>query len=206
MPVPERRVAGGRRPLGRRPVKGSSLEIDDVGDSASRVQRTRGNASVQALARLPLKPAAAHAAQQGEAERAELLKRLLAGEVDINQYTTGVCYDTVAFVMYLRGLVTPDQLMGLNGQGWLNAFAFESHHLWRGEGIPPASAVGFKRVGHYKPEFFHGAVSIGGTRIRGVNSLLSPGWSAPMDFAAQLEPHDDGVYMFDGQPTQVWYR
>lgn len=146
----------------------------------------------------------AHAAQQGENERAALLGQLLDGSADVGTYTTGVCYDTVAFCMFLYGRVGIDDLLSVTGDGWAGVLGFDSGTVWQGEEIPAGSAVGFKRVGE---SYFHAAVGIGGTSVRGVNGfLLSPGWSVPADIATVVEATDTpGQYQYDGRVIEVRY-
>jgi hypothetical protein len=150
----------------------------------------------------------AHAAQQGDEERFALYQRLLGGAEDISTYTTGVCYDTVGFCLFLQGRVSIQQLAGTIGQDWVSVLGLESGYLWQaGDSIPPGSAVGFTRVGDYQPGFFHAALSTGGTTVRGVNGMyLGPGWSVEVDFAQALQATDvNGVYLYDGQPIEVRY-
>jgi hypothetical protein len=146
----------------------------------------------------------AHAAQQGENERYALLNELIGGSAEVMTYTTGVCYDTVAFCMFLGGRVDVDSLLSVTGDGWTSLLGFDGGTVWQGEGIPAGSAVGFKRVGE---SYFHAAVGVGGTTVRGVNGfLLSPGWSVPADIAEVLAPTETaGQYMYDGRAIEVHY-
>lgn len=148
----------------------------------------------------------AHALQQGDQERLALFYALVDG-TDITQYTTGVCYDTVGFCMYLHGRVSLDAVCSTVGQDWINVIGFDSGTIWQGESIDAGYAVGFKRVGDYSPGYFHAALAIGGTYVRGVNGhVLSPGWSEAVDIAAVLGQADEnGQYWYDGQPIEVHY-
>jgi hypothetical protein len=152
---------------------------------------------------MQLTPNGAQAAQLGDPEANDLLQRLLAGE-DITQYTNAVCYDTVAFCSYLgrRFGISPDDLLSRNGGDWLGAFNFDGGTQWTGGNIDAGSAVGFKRADGY----FHAAVGLGGTQVRGVNGfLLSPGWSEVVDLTTVLkDPDDDGAYAYDGTKIKVF--
>jgi hypothetical protein len=149
----------------------------------------------------------AHAAQQGAPERFELFQQLIGGAADIGTYTTGVCYDTVGFCQFLAGRVSLEQLAGTIGEGWVSVLGFDGGTLWQGEAIPEGCAVGFKRVGDYAPGYFHAALAVGGTVVRGVNGMyLGPGWSVPVDITDALTATDTpGVYQYDGQPIEVRY-
>jgi len=146
----------------------------------------------------------AHAAQLGGPEAAELLGRLMSGE-SITDYTTSVCYDTVAFCSYLgqRFGIQPGDLLAKSGQDWLPIFDFDSGTKWVGQDIPAGSAVGFRRPDKY----FHAAVGIGGTQVRGVNGfLLSPGWSEVVDLTTVIkDPDEDGAFEYDGTKIQVFF-
>jgi hypothetical protein len=74
---------------------------------------------------------------------------------------------------------------------------------WAGEDIPLGSAVGFKRT-EYDPGYFHAVIAVGATTVRGTNSYVStPDWSEPFDLH-NLE-QQNGHYVLDGQPIEVWY-
>lgn len=172
-----------------------------VGNRA--VQRLLASRNQPAVQLMPLSPEGAHAAQLGPPERGELLGRLIAGE-EINTYTNGICYDTVAFAKYLQGAIAPGDLTTINGIGWLGVLNFESHNRWQGGAIPEGSAVGFKNV---DGDFFHASLAVGGTTVRGVNGgLLGAGWTVPADIAEVLVPAGEpGVYTYDRRPIEVWY-
>jgi len=148
----------------------------------------------------------AHALQQGEQERLALFYQLVDG-AEISDYTSGVCYDTVGFCMFLHGRVSLDAICSTVGESWVSVIGFDSGTVWQGESLDAGYAVGFKRVGEYSPGYFHAALAIGGTSVRGVNGYaLSPGWSVPVDLTAVLgQPDENGQYMYDGQPIEVHY-
>lgn len=154
----------------------------------------------------------AHACQLGVLLKRSLADKLIAGQANITEYTTGICYDTVAFVRYLMGAkITPDELVGTSGQHWRFKFKFaELGKQWDGRtAIPKGVAIGFYRV---KPEsqrgVFHAALAIGGTGIRGVNGgLLGAGWllAPPPDLKKVLGARNaDGTFHYDGTKIRVY--
>lgn len=147
----------------------------------------------------------AKVAQQGPEERRRVLDQL-CNDAEISDYMKGVCYDTVAFCLFLGGKdISVEQLLNTNGQAWLGIFNFDAGTAWRGEEISRGSGVGFKRVGDYSPGYFHAAVAVGGTDVRGVNAnYLTPGWSAVFDLA-KISTDKAGVYQHDNQPIEVRY-
>ncbi len=180
------------------------------------LQHSRGNQAVQRLLPKRNQPGVVQRVMNegakkiftwDAAQKQELLERLLDGVEDITTYTPGVCYDAVAFIQYLRGLVTSDQLTETGGEAWINPLRLFMGTQWAGEDIPRGSAVGFERVGGYKPGFFHAAVATGGTRIRAINGYkLGNGWSETIDLLEVLKkPDDKGEYKYDGQPITVYY-
>jgi len=150
-----------------------------------------------------LTPEGARAAQLGDPEANGLLQRLLGGE-EITTYTTGVCYDTVAFCSFLgrRFGITADDLVGRSGLDWLASFSFDSGAQWTSGSIDTGAAVGFRRA----DGFFHAAVGVGGSQVRGVNGLhLSPGWSVPVDLTTVLSDADEeGAFAYDGTKIKVF--
>ena len=182
------------------------------------LQRTFGNQAVQRLLaqREPATtiqkaatPLGAHVEMREQASREALLKQLLAGEKEITAYTQGVCYDAAAYILYLRGLISFDQIQKISGQNWVPVINFTGGTLWKGQEIPAGSAVGFTRLegGGAPAGFFHAGVSIGGTQIRAVNgNLLGAGWSVPADIAKVLVNQGPGIYEYDRAKIQVWYR
>lgn len=147
-------------------------------------------------------------AEEGADKRRELLMALIRGISKIEDYTTGLCYDAAAFVWFLNGELTMKDLEGTSGQNWTTKLGLDSQKLWEGENIPPLSIVAFKRL--KPPEYFHMAIAVEETKIRGVNQIhLSPGWKNAVDLKQVLKPvksTEKGVYMFDGEPVQVRYR
>ena len=158
-----------------------------------------------------LTPTGAHAAQLGVQERRALADQLLAGQKNIIEFTTGVCYDTVAFIRYLLNAgITPSDLKATDGGTWKLKFAFERGREWDGAmAIPKGTAVGFKRPVGYTADpdkFFHAAVATGGTKVRGVNGgLLSPGWSEEVDLRNVLVVRNpDGSFRYDNADIRVY--
>jgi hypothetical protein len=154
----------------------------------------------------------AHACQLGVLLKSSLADKLIGGQTNIAEYTTGICYDTVAFIRYLKGArITPDELVATSGQDWRLKFKFaEVGKPWDGRtAIPKGVAIGFYRV---KPEtqrgVFHAAVAIGGTSIRGVNGgLLGAGWllAPPPDLKKVLGARNtDGTFHYDGTTIRVY--
>lgn len=162
-----------------------------------------------------LTPKGAHALQRDPAAKLALLHDLCAGTESIEDYCKGVCYETVAFCWALHGKIAPDALMSTVGAAWIDQFAFTAGTLWTGGAMPFGAAVGFER--HQRDGstlFFHAAVALGGTLVRGVNSSgLTPGWAQEADLSASdvlapaTEPDRQGFYW---QPLQqawmtIWY-
>lgn len=142
-----------------------------------------------------------------------LAAKLIRGDVDVNQYTNGVCYDAAAFVKYLLGGgvdrdgtgITDQKLRAAGGPQWVAAL--QSDKKWAyGQSIEAGSVLTFRRL--TTGEVFHAAVAIGQTRLRGVNGLrLGAGWSIPADLSTVLvkcpdNPHDK-VYKYDGTSIVV---
>lgn len=179
------------------------------------LQHSYGNRAVQRLLapsvqastiQLAPTPLGANVAMRDPEARERLLNELLSGTKEIAQYTGGSCYDAVAYIRYLQGRITFDDL-STTGIGLVGVMGLDSGRHWKGEEIPRGSAVGFRRV-QDAPGFFHAAVSVGGTSVRGVNQFaLSPGWGEVVDITAHLPATNTaGTYSFDGQPIQVWYQ
>jgi hypothetical protein len=158
-----------------------------------------------------LTPQGAHAVQLGLPERRALADQLMSGRKNITEFTSGVCYDTVAFVRYLLNAgITPNEVTATDGGAWKIKFAFERGHEWDGATpIAKGTAVGFKRPVGFTAEpdkFFHAAVATGGTRVRGVNGgLLSPGWPVEVDLRQVLTTrNDDGSFKYDNADIRVY--
>lgn len=172
------------------------------------LQRSVGNRAVAdrlRVDRMALKDAGSAVREEG---RAALHKELISGARKIGEFTSGVCYDTVAFMLYLDGRITKDQLAAHSGQEWLEVFAFDSRSQWTGGAIPTGAAVGFRRTedSPYQPGYFHAATAVGGTTVRAVNGhLLGQGWETA-DIAKALTPTEKpGVYKYDNLPVSVHY-
>jgi len=188
-------------------------------DNFIAIQHKLGNRAVQRLLdsqsavthiQTTSTPLGAHVEMREPASREKLLQQLIKGEKNITDYIQGVCYDVVAYVQYLRGLVTFDQIQQTSGQNWVPILNFTGGKLWDGQDIPIGSAVGFTRMEDASGApagFFHAGVGIGGTQIRAVNgNLLGAGWSVPADLAKALIKKGPGVYEYDRANIQVWYR
>lgn len=131
-------------------------------------------------------------------DRRRMLGYLMNGQERAEDYASGVCYDVVAFILALDGRVDLSTLLTTGGQAWLKYFDFDSGTLWRGEPIPVGSAVGFKRIGGDDAGYFHAAVGVGGTVVRGVNANgITFGWEDDADLAVRVGP--------DNPKIQVWY-
>jgi hypothetical protein len=74
-------------------------------------------------------PLGAHVEMREPASREKLLQQLIKGENNITDYIQGVCYDAVAYVQYLRGLVTFDQIQQTSGQNWVPVLNFSGGKL-----------------------------------------------------------------------------
>jgi hypothetical protein len=125
--------------------------------------------------------------------RQRMLDALMRGEERAEDYATGVCYDVVAFILALDGRIDETKLRSTGGQAWLGYFDFDNGTVWRGEPIPRGSAVGFKRIGTYDPGYFHAAVAIGGTFVRGVNAFgITYGWlDDEADLKVRVKPDSE---------------
>ncbi|TDV48781.1 hypothetical protein [Actinophytocola oryzae] len=131
-------------------------------------------------------------------DQKRMLDYLLTGAEQVEDYAMGVCYDVVAFILALDGRLEVSTLRARNGQNWLSYFDFDSGTRWRGEPIPRASAVGFKRIREGHTEYFHAAVAVGGTMVRGVNATgITFGWPDEADLNERVGP--------DNPEIQVWY-
>jgi hypothetical protein len=172
------------------------------------LQRSVGNRAVAERLRIDRMPLTGAGSSVGEADKAATHRDLISGARKIGEFTSGVCYDTVAYMLYLDGRISKEQLGKHSGQEWLEVFAFDSRTQWTGGAIPAGAAVGFRRTAEspYKPGYFHAATGVGGTTIRAVNgNLLGQGWETA-DIAKVLTPTDKpGVYKHDGLPVSVYY-
>lgn len=172
------------------------------------LQRSVGNRAVADHLRIDRMGLTGAGSSVGDADKGVLHKELLSGARKIGEFTPGVCYDTVAFMLYLDGRITKEQLGAHSGQEWLEVFRFDSRSQWTGGAIPAGAAVGFRRTedSPYKPGYFHAATAVGGTTIRAVNGhVLGQGWETA-DIAKALTPTDKpGVYTYDNLPVSVHY-
>jgi hypothetical protein len=147
----------------------------------------------------------AKAAMLGSTEKESHASNLIAGSININAYTNGICYDAAAFVRYLlTSKITPADLLNINGQNWKGKFTFTDGKKWDGKSpIPTGTAVGFYRL--IDKTVFHTAISIGGTSIRAVNGgRLGIGWQS-VDLKAVLKsPNPDGSFDYDNTKINVY--
>jgi hypothetical protein len=152
-----------------------------------------------------LTPQGAKVAQYGEKEKLQIAVKLLRGEVDINEYVKGVCYDAAAFVKYLLGNklphggrgITPETLITTSAQEWTSNLNSDTH--WKhGAAMPQGSIITFRRLIDNK--VFHAAVAIGMTSIRAVNGgRLGAGWSEPANLNTVLNVSSgDSIFRYDG--------
>ena len=116
----------------------------------------------------------------------------------------GVCYDAVAFLLYLQGDgITTMELEAISGKDWVSKFKFSSQ--WDGSSnIPEGKAIGFYRV--IDDKTFHAAVAIGGTEIRAINGLhLGVSWLVPVNLKDVLTvKNPDGTFNYDGTKIRVY--
>lgn len=134
----------------------------------------------------------------GPRERRSLAADLISGAKNINAYTNGVCYDTVAFVRYLLDTnIAPSELLNYTGMAWKAKFQFEQGRRWDGRSpIAAGTAVGFYRL--VDKTVFHAALAIGGTEIRAVNgNQLGVGWQRVDLRTALGQPNPDGTFTYD---------
>ena len=134
----------------------------------------------------------------GPREKQILATDLITGLKNINTYTNGVCYDTVAFVRYLLDAnISPNELLNYTGMAWKSKFQFEHGRNWDGRSpIPAGTAVGFYRL--VDNTVFHAALAIGGTEIRAVNgNQLGVGWQRVDLKTALGAPNRDGSFNYD---------
>jgi hypothetical protein len=154
---------------------------------------------------MKLSPRAAHALQQGPAEKRRVADRLMNGEFNVADYTSGVCYETVALVRHLLGAPVPlSDITSLEGNAFAGRLQFMQGRIWDGGSIERGTAVGFYRLADNK--IFHAAIAIGGTRIRAVNGfMLGPSWMQEVDLRSVLkDPDANGIYKYDGTKIRVY--
>lgn len=124
--------------------------------------------------------------------RLRVLADLMSGDERAEDYASGVCYDVVAFILALDGRLSRSTVETTGGQAWLEYFDFDSCPTWTGQDIPEKSVVAFKRVGSYEPGYFHAAVAVGGTHVRGVNANgITYGWPDKADLTDRLKDRSD---------------
>ena len=151
-------------------------------------------------------PQGAKSAMLGNLEKQALANQLLNGNLNVEDYMQGVCYDAVAFVKYLLGGgINHNQLLDIGGQGWLPVFNFMGGNIWVGGNIPAGTAVGFYRL--VDNQIFHASISVGGTVVRGINGgLLGAGWAnAPRDLSTLApDPNNNNAFIHDNTSIRVF--
>jgi hypothetical protein len=154
---------------------------------------------------MELHPIGAHAAQLGHRERLALSEDLMNGK-DIRIYLKNcVCYDTVAFVRFLRGArISQEHLAELEGHEWEPMFNFTMGRPWDGRSpIPRGTAVGFFRLNDRK--VFHAAVAVGGARVRSLNGgLFGLTWIEAADLSKVLPHITNGAFAHEGTRIKVY--
>jgi hypothetical protein len=139
-----------------------------------------------------------------EKRRKKLANELMDGNKNIMPMMDGVCYDAVAVIWYLLGKIKLDKLKETSGEGWIAQFNFTGGKQWDGKDIAKGTAVGFYRVNEKK--FFHAAIAVGETNIRGVNGLkLGAGWIDIHNLKNELTG-SVGNWEYDGTSIQVWLK
>lgn len=153
----------------------------------------KADANRNFIQKMLLTPRGALTGQLGRIERS-LHGMNLFNNTNINLYINGVCYDAVAFVRYLLGAnISPDNIVDINAQNWLPFFNFQAGQQWLGGNIPQGRAVGFQRFSDRN--FFHAAISLGGTKVRGINGLfLGAGWNSTGDKDLTTIPRFNGIF------------
>jgi hypothetical protein len=108
-------------------------------------------------------------------KRVPFAKSLMSSKAParVEDYMAGVCYDAVAYVRYLLGAnISYQQLTTTSGNDWIPFL--DQGKSWTGGAIPEGTAVVFRRP---NKGAFHAAVSLGGTKVRGINGgKLGTGW------------------------------
>lgn len=136
--------------------------------------------------------------------------RHLLNNGNINNYINGpICHDAVVYTRYLLGSnITHNQLMNINGIGWLNQLNYTIGQQWQGNNIPAGRAVGFRDLNNNN--FFHSSISLGGTTVRGINGhLLGIGWTNAGDCdLGRLQPINNHFHYHNpnnpGNAMDVW--
>lgn len=134
--------------------------------------------------------------------------RLLRGDLDIEELVIkGICFDVVAYTVFLNGAFNINQIHGTSGQNWVSLFNFPGGTQWGGgdEAIAEGTAVGFFST--ERDSFFHAAVATGnGAEVRSVNGgLLGAGWLTPANLKTVLNVRNqDGTFDFDREKIRVW--
>ncbi|WP_147272291.1 urea amidohydrolase [Phyllobacterium salinisoli] len=139
--------------------------------------------------------------------KTQYISGLLDGTVDITQLVVKpVCYEAVAYVVYLSGLFSLETIHNTSGKGWIPMFKFLSGPQWDGQNLPIGAAIGFYSI--EQGTFFHSAISLGKntTTIRSVNGgRLGQTWLQPVDIHPILGlPSPDGAFNYDGGTIRVY--
>lgn len=149
----------------------------------------------------------AHKAQLALSERREIANNLLSGLNNIEKFNTGVCHDVTAYILYMLGAaISPNELVNLYGQRWLDKLNYNRGRKWDGYSVIPKG----KAIGFYRPidkAWFHSAITTGnGSEIRSVNGYsLGTAWSVPVDMRWVLgKKNSTGTFNYDGTEIEVY--
>lgn len=126
----------------------------------------------------------------------------------LNYINRPICHDAVAYTRYLLGAnISRNDLVNVNGGGWLQHFDYTSGQRWQGNIIPAGSAVGFRDL--RTNIFFHSSISLGGTMVRGINgNVLGDAWRNVGDcnLVTCLIPINNTyrIPALNREPCEVW--
>ncbi|WP_374665047.1 hypothetical protein [Acinetobacter sp.] len=120
------------------------------------------------------------------------------------------CHDAAAFMHflnkpYIKG-VDEYALQYNSSKEWIDYF-YTQHSIWDGvSDIPAGKVIGFHNPQNISSHngVFHSAFSIGGTKVRAVNSLtLGNGWKTA-DLTQSIQLNADGSMAYNGAPVVVY--
>lgn len=151
-----------------------------------------------------LKPKGYHAEMFERSQKERLANDFILGLKDVGDYIKGVCYDAVAYVVYLQNprFISLRELENKKGKDWESKFSCKRE--WTGSPIAPGTVIFF-----YRPidgGFFHAALAVGGRSIRSVNGgTLGAGWTREVNLLSVLNSkNEDGTYNYDGAKIRVY--
>lgn len=137
-----------------------------------------------------------------KSERKKLAFDLLSGRESVQSYTTGVCYQAVAFVRFLLG----DPIPSSETEILNNYYNINESREWNGRSYFAAGdVIVFSRRDREGWIPFHTAIATGnGCEIRGVNGhLLGTGW-LPVNLRFVLAgTNSSGEVNYDGRVISV---